>query len=85
MTMPSAPLLERVGRSVSARTNTDISLVYRAWANHYNSCATCQHDDWYEPLLGEERFCDEGKRLFRRWVSAAQITPPPLRARGHEA
>lgn len=40
---------------------------FARWVEHYNSCRTCQHDDWYLPAQHLPRFCDEGRKLFRRW------------------
>lgn len=71
-----APLLQSVPHSHHARRHVNIVLVYRAWAEHYNTCVDCQRDEWYSPLEGEPFFCAKGKGLFRSWVAAAHITPP---------
>ncbi len=72
----TAPLLQSAPRSMDARRHVDLASVYRAWAEHYNSCETCQRDRWYDPHAGEPFFCDKGQRLFRAWVSIARVTPP---------
>jgi hypothetical protein len=55
-----------------------LSLVYDKWARHYNQCAECQRDEWYNPLLGETFLCAEGQELFRAWVRATRFVLPRL-------
>jgi len=79
VTSNTAPLLQAIPFQINARTQTDLGTVYRKWAEHYNSCETCQRDEWFNPLMGEPYFCEEGRRLFRAWVNTAQVTPPTQR------
>jgi len=74
--MTPAPLLQSAPRTPGARGHGDIALIYRSWAEHYNSCETCQRDRWYDPFAGEPFFCAKGQGFFRAWVSVARVTPP---------
>jgi hypothetical protein len=66
-----------------------VSHVYDKWSRHYNECAECRRDDWYNPLMGEALLCALGRALFGMWVRMTRITVPPLgqraRYRGSEA
>jgi len=52
-----------------------VSSAYHAWAEHYNTCSTCQREDWMNPTLGERDLCEKGRSLFRNWVVAAGMSP----------
>lgn len=64
-----APLFDRAPLSI-------LTAAYRAWAGHYNACAACQGDDWYDPAEGEANFCEAGRRLFAAWVRSARMSNP---------
>lgn len=46
---------------------------FTEWVYHYNGCADCQRDDWYDPVT-VAHYCKEGQHLFSNWARAAQTS-----------
>lgn len=50
---------------------------YGAWAKHYESCETCNKQDWYDPFT--DLLCNQGRLAVADWKLAAVATPITLK------
>ena len=76
-------VLATTGRREVTYQVTPIQPAYNLWAEHYNTCPTCNREDWMRPETSH--LCPTGQRLMRQWTDAAMrpctITgKPPERA-----
>jgi len=60
-----APLI-KVGSGTRERL---IWPAYEAWRLHYEACAECNRQDWYDPETA--KLCLAGVRAFNKWSRAS--------------